>query len=144
MSTRSSMYARAGLVALVLAAAACQRPEEKTSKKKDHGIMLIAHQKGNGKWKADALPEKKSIRPYDPDSHEIQHHVVWVFAHASTTIRFLETAVIKEQPTCTDGVCHWDVPVGLKPKHPYEYIVEGEYEPGNPLDPKDPFIEVDR
>ncbi|HEY3351246.1 MAG TPA: hypothetical protein VGM13_15835 [Thermoanaerobaculia bacterium] len=149
MSIRSSIYARAGLVALSIFMAACANTEPaKGGLRKLHGVALVATDQGGGHRKAIAQPETRIIR-VNPGVPE-KHTVVWSYGHLYSEVRFTDPRIHQnEQPVCppADGTCTWDVPARLLEipgKNQYKYEVTGKYDEKTDLDRNDPFIEVDR
>lgn len=159
MSTRSSLYARAGLVALSVLLAACARRESpkpepptpapvKAGLKQLHGVAIVATEQGGGRWKGLALPNKRTIKvkPGVPEKHT----VIWSYGHFYSEVRFTDPRIHQdEQPVCQrdGGTCVWDVParlLELPGTNSYKYEITGKYDEKTDLDRNDPEIEIDR
>ncbi len=134
-SMRSLVVTLIAGVALPLTCSAQSPPE-----RKEHAVKLQIQGR-----KAIAKPDRLVVSGYGAGA---VHRVTWTYAHRKTKLTFKDAGLIPA-PACDDGAkkCTLTLPGDLLPpgvdRKDFKYVVEGEDDSG-PLDPNDPWIEIDR
>jgi len=152
MSTRSSMHARAGLVALSVLMAACAKQEKAAAppalQKQKHDVKIGEKEHPPGEFTGIPDVDPVVIKPYNPAAAGA-HVVIWTYKHKWTSIH-IDGVAETLQPACptTEKTCTWEVPTGLlspdEKSKKFKYTITGKHDDLKSLKPNDPEIEIDR
>jgi hypothetical protein len=132
-----ALLAEAGLFS-----AGCATRQEARTIQKEHVVLLRVKAK-----KANVVPDILVISGYGSGA---ENQIIWTFKHKKTVITFKDHALVPD-PTCDNNPqireCTLTLPKGLLPNgvdsKQFKYTVNGEDDNG-PLEPNDPWIEIDR
>jgi hypothetical protein len=151
-SPRKESFAILGLAVFVgagLISIGCAHPEEKPGtgvrKHQKENVVLIRVEKAGEKWVSVAIPETLVICDWTGETGD-QRQIIWKYNAQKLAIKFASDIDV---PPCDHekGECTVALPLNLlKPDEKgktFKYTITGEFQ-GQPLEPNDPWVEVDR